>query len=161
MANLYQLTGEILALQSMAYEEDDEAFKDTLEALQLEQHDAIEYLTKLMKNITADVDAHKAEEARLKKSREVLEHRIERIHTAIFNAVKATGEKSFKTSLFSYTVKSNPPSVKYDVPEDKIPKMFRIKQPDKIDKQAIKDYIKSGKSCTFAHLEQGESLVIR
>ena len=74
-----------------------------------------------------------------------------------------TGKVKFKTALFSFGIRKNPPSVVIDEPYlENIPARFLIPQDPTVDKKAMKDALKAGEDLTgLCHLEQTESLSIR
>ena len=100
------------------------------------------------------------ESKRLENGYKTIERNIARMKQALQDSMIATGKTKFKTDLFSFTVRKNPASVVIDR-ETSIPPEFLIPQDPKIDKKAIKAAIDRGDDITFAHLEQGESLIIR
>lgn len=74
--------------------------------------------------------------------------------------------------MFSFNIQKNGGKRKLvvDVDVEKVPEKYRIKQPDAIDGESIREYLKENGlegqdgslNCEFAHLEpQGESLRIR
>ena len=74
-------------------------------------------------------------------------------------AMQLTGKTKFKTELFGFSIQKNPPAVVIDNEED-IPKEYYIPQDPKLDRTAIKKFLKDNE-VSWAHLQQGESLRIR
>ena len=70
-----------------------------------------------------------------------------------------TGKRKFKTDLFSFGIQKNPPTVVVDQ-KDKIPEEYWKAQEPKLDKTALKKWLKDNAE-EYAHLEQSEGLRIR
>ena len=72
----------------------------------------------------------------------------------------ATGKTKFKTSLFSFGIQKNPPSVVID-DDQAVPFDYLVVQDPKPDKKRMLAELKAGKELPFARLKQTESLRIR
>lgn len=162
MANIYQLTNDFLHVQELIEEGelDLEMLQNTLECLDYEIEEKAEGYAKIIKNLTAEIEGLKKEEERFANKRKSIENSIANLKKNLETAMILTGKKKFKTNLFSFNIQKNAPSVKI-LDETKIPKEFKIPQPDKIDNKAIIQQIKEGKEFDWAKLEQSESLRIR
>ena len=114
---------------------------------------------KLIQELNGSVSTLDAEIDRLEKRRDALISNAQNLKKYIESAMIATGKKKFKTDLFGFNIQKNPPSVVIDRKED-IPEEYWIAQQPKLDKTALKKWLKDNKA-DFAHLEQGESLRIR
>ena len=81
MSSLYEVTGNILALQEMLENpmDDEDVLADTLEAVQGEYEAKLEAYCKVIKNIEADMEALKAEAKRLTDKRKTLESNVDRL----------------------------------------------------------------------------------
>lgn len=159
--NLYDLKEAYKGVQQAIDEGED------LEGVLLTIDDAIEdkadNYAMLIANLNSDIDAIKAEEARLKERRQRIEKSIDTLKQNLFTAMKETGKEKFKTSLFSFTIAKNggKTPVIVDVEIAKLGDDFVIvtKKPN-LD--AIREYIEKTGDITFAHFgERGESLRIR
>lgn len=161
-ASLYELTDEYLTVLEMAEDPDvdPEVFSDTLEGLGGEIEIKADGYAKVMKALESQAAGIKAEEARLGARRKTLEANVERMKRSLEQAMILTGKTKFKTELFSFGIQKNPASVVID-DESKIPEEFWIPQDPKLDKAGIKEMLKTGEACDYAHLEQSESLRIR
>jgi cell division protein YceG involved in septum cleavage len=159
---LYDLTAEYMVLLDMAEDPDidPQAFADTLEALGGEIEMKADGYARAMKQLEGISATVKYEYKRLENRAKTIDKNIARMKQALQDSMIATGKTKFKTDLFSFTVRKNPASVVIDR-ETSIPPEFLIPQDPKIDKKAIKAAIDRGDDITFAHLEQGESLIIR
>lgn len=162
MSTLYELTNDYLTLLDMAEDPDidEQALIDTMEGIEGEIEIKADGYAKVMKQLEATSANLEYEEKRLMNRRKTIDRNIKRMKQALQDAMVATGKPKFKTDLFSFTIRKNPASVVIDR-ETCIPPEFLIPQDPKIDKKAIKAAIDRGDDITFAHLEQGESLIIR
>lgn len=158
---LYELTGQYLELEEMAAngEIDEQTFMDTMESITEDIKDKADGYARVIRNLEANIEAYKNEEERLYSRRKTLENNIKRMKSNLQNCMCITGEKKFKTDLFSFNIKKNPKKLVVDKVED-VPEEFLIMQEPKVDGKALKDFI-ADKEVSYAHLEQGESLVIR
>lgn len=162
MATMYELTTEFKELLAMAGDPDiePEAITDTLEAITGEIELKAENTAVIINELTAEAAKIKAEETRLTERRKALEAHATRLKDGLYNAMKTVGREKFKTTLFSFNIQKNPVKLIID-DESKVPKKYLIEQAPKIDNTALKEYLKSGKTCRYAHLEQTEGLRIK
>lgn len=162
MSTLYELSEQYQELLSMALDPDvdPEALADTMEAIEGEIEAKADGYAKVMKELRAVADARKAEAKRLTDGAKSIEANIDRMKSALEAAMRLTGKTKFKTTLFSYGIQKNPPSLKIDMP-DRVPEEFLIPQEPKVDSAAIKKELKEGVVYNWCHLEQSESLRIR
>lgn len=158
---LYELTDQMLALYAMADDPDidPQAWADTLEGIEGALEDKADNYAKLMRQMQADADALKAEEERFYNRRKALENHIASMKDRLQTMMQATGKTKFKTQFFSFGIQRTAPAVVIDDPMA-VPKTFLIPQQPKLDKAALRDWLKENE-CGFAHLESGESLRIR
>ena len=165
MASLYELTGQFASLQEMMEDGDTDmdAVMDTMEALDFEIEAKADGYAKIIRNLTSDILGIQTELTRLASKKSALEHNIDRLRTALKNAMEATGKTKFKTELFSFCVANAPAAVVLDAKTlEDIPAEYLIEQEPKIDRQKLKTDIQSGKDLEgIAHLEQGKSLRIK
>ena len=162
MSTLYELTNEYMALLEMAEDPDidPQAFADTLEALGGEIEMKADGYARVMKELEGRAATMRFESKRLENGYKTIERNIDRMKHALQDSMAATDKRKFKTDLFSFSIRKNPASVVIDHATC-IPPEFLIPQDPKVDKKAIKAAIDRGDDITFAHLEQGESLIIR
>ena len=162
MSTLYELTEQFQELLSMALDPDvdEQALADTMEGIECEIKEKADGYAKVIKSLEADVEALKAEEARLAGRRKNISANIDRMKRALESSMRATGKTKFKTTLFSFGIQKNPASLKIDNP-DRVPAEFLIPQDPKIDTVGIKKELKEGTVFDWCHLEQGESLRIK
>ena len=162
MSTLYELTNDYLTLLDMAEDPDveEDVLRDTMEGIEGEIEIKADGYARVMKQLEATSANLEFEEKRLMNRRKTIDRNIKRMKQALQDAMVATGKPKFKTDLFSFTIRKNPASVVIDHATC-IPPEFLIPQDPKIDNKAIKAAIDRGDDITFAHLEQGESLIIR
>jgi hypothetical protein len=139
---------------------DPQAFADTLEALGGELEMKADGYARVMKELEGRAATMRFESKRLENGYKTIDRNIDRMKHALQDSMVATDKRKFKTDLFSFSIRKNPASVVIDR-ETSIPPEYLIPQDPKIDKKAIKAAIDRGDDITFAHLEQGESLIIR
>ena len=158
---LYELTGQYLELEEMAAngEIDEQTFVDTMESITEDIKSKADGYARVIRNLEANVEAYKNEEERLYSKRKTLENNIKRMKSNLQYCMCVTGERKFKTELFSFNVKKNPKKLVVDKIEA-VPEEFLIMQEPKVDTKALKEFV-ADNEVSYAHLEQGESLVIR
>lgn len=158
---LYELTGQYLELEEMAAngEIDEQTFVDTMKSITEDIKSKADGYARVIRNLEANVEAYKNEEERLYSKRKTLENNIKRMKSNLQYCMCVTGEKKFKTELFSFNVKKNPKKLVVDKIEA-VPEEFLIMQEPKVDTKALKEFV-ADNEVSYAHLEQGESLVIR
>lgn len=174
MANIYELTGEFLQLLEMLEDEeiDEQVIMDTLESVEYEIEDKADGYAKIIKALETDVEGIKKENDRLTSRKKTYENRIKQLKENLEMCMKVTGKKKFTTDLFSFNIQKNGGKRKLivDVDVENIPEEYRIKQPDAINGDKLREYLKENGlegqdgsiNCEWCHLEpQGESLRIR
>lgn len=162
MSNLYELNDNIRQLQAIyeAGEIPEDAFNDTLEALNMEREEKIKNICKWIANISADREGYKAEIKRLSNKDKQAENLQKRLQNYLMSALSAAGQRKIKAGTFTVSIAKSAPALRiYD--ESLIPKTYYVPQPDKLDHAAIKEAIKSGQKVPGAELVQGEHLNIR
>ena len=159
---MYELTADYMTVLNMATDAatPPDAIADTLEAIGGEIEIKAENSAVIMQELTAESEKLKNEIERLTARKKSLETNVAAIKERIFDAMKTTGKEKFKTTLFSFSIGKNPAKLVIDDAE-KIPRKYMIPQPAKIDNVKLKEDLKAGKVCSYAHLEQGESLKIK
>lgn len=164
MSSLYEVTGNILALQEMLESpiDDEQILKDTLEAVQGEYEAKIESYCKVIRNIEADIEAFKIEAKRLNEKAKMLEGNRDRLKKAMFESMKATNTPKVKAGVFAVAIQKNGGKlpVIVDVETEYLPKEL-VKVVESPDLEAIAKLIDSGNT-QYAHYgERGESLRIK
>ena len=165
MATLYELTSDYENLLQLAEDPDTDPqiLKDTMEAIEGEIEEKADGYAMIVKELEAQELALKMETDRLTNRRLAISNNITCLKRGLEAAMRLTGKTKFKTTLFSYGIQKNPPSVVMDEQYiENIPKDYlKYKDPD-IDKKRILADIKAGKDLSgIAHIVQTESLRIR
>ena len=167
MSSLYEVTGNILALQELLESpiDDEEILKDTLEAVQGEYEQKIEGYCKVIRNIETDIEAFKIEAKRLNEKAKMLENNRDRLKKAMFDSMKATNTTKVKGQIFTVAIQKNggklPVIYKDDVDLSKIPDEL-VKVVESPDLEAIRNWLETGNAVEgFSLGERGESLRIR
>lgn len=149
MATLYEMTKEVANLYSMLQNDeiDEQTFADTFEAMSA---DKIEGYCQIIRQLSADEEMFKAEIERLSKRKKVCENAQARLKERMVGYFEAAGVDRINTGTFLVSVASTP-SVNI-IDEEKIPAEYRIAQPDKIDKCAIKTALRTDISVPGAEI---------
>ena len=165
MSTLYELTSDYEALLTMAEDPDidEQAFLDTLEGIDGAIEDKADNYARVIRTLEADAAACDAEAKRLRNKKQTIENNIKRMKSALQYSMQVTGKVKFKTALFSFGIRKNPPSVVIDTANVRdFPDEYIIESEPILDKKALKDALKAGEDLTgLCHLEQSESLSIR
>ena len=158
---LYEITGEILELLTMAEDSelDQKMIRDTMEGLDFEFEEKAEAYAKVVKTLEMDIAGLDEEIQRMTKRKATIKNNIDRLKRSLEGAMIATGKRKFKTPLFGFGIQKNPPSLNV-LDESKIPEEFWIEQQPKLDKKAALAYVKENEA-DWAELSQTESLRIR
>ena len=171
MANIYELTGELLSLMDKLYDEEinEDDLLQACEEVELAIEDKADGYAKILRNISADIKSIQAEERRLKERRQALEHRQAQLKYNLESSMRAIGKTKFKTDLFSFGIQNNPPSIKVEDSEAFIrwcqdndrEEFLKYKAPE-VDKTALKEaIIKDGEIIDGVEVVQTEGLRIR
>ena len=86
----------------------EEAIADTLESITSVLEDKVDNIACFIKNLTAEVDAIKAEEQKLAKRRKTKERQIARVTDYLANTLLASGYTKVETKSRSERVKRSP-----------------------------------------------------
>lgn len=167
--NIYEITGNFLTLQNMIENGDisEEVFNDTMESIEADLEEKADNYAKIIKNLTKDAEGLKVEETRLKEKRQFIENNIGKLKTDLEKAMILTGKTKFKTDLFSFGIQKNTPSIQ--ITDETIfiewakrhnDSFLTFKSPT-INKKAVMEELKEGKTVFGAQIVQGESLRIR
>ena len=146
MAALYELTGAFLELMDMLEDEecDEQCIMDTLESVEYEIEDKADGYAKIIKSLESKVNGLSKESDRLTARKKTYENRIKWLKHNLEMCMRATGKRKFTTDLFSFNIQKNGGKRKLvvDVDVEKVPEKYRIKQPDAIDGESIREYLK-------------------
>ena len=159
---LYEMTDNYKAVLEMAHNPDidEQAIKDTLEAIQGDIKEKADGYAKVIKELDGETDKLTAEIKRLTDRKNTIQNNIAYMKQSLKEAMIATGNLKFRTDLFSFNIQKNPPALVVD-DEKAIPQEYLIPQEPKVDKKAIINFLKDGNYVPYAHIEQSEGVRIR
>lgn len=159
MLNLYTLTQDFLALQSMMEEVeelDHEAIKNTMDGMSGDIDEVVDQSVKLVRNLEAGTEAVDAEIDRLTARKRRLEARTKSVRESIKALLIAAGRDKATTPLFTVTVAKGRESVRLidesAVPDDYVTVQTTIKP----DKKLIGEAFKSGQTVAGCEWVRGE-----
>lgn len=135
---------------------------DALEKLEMARETKIENAAMMVKNLSAEAAAIKAEEEKLAKRRKAIENKADDVKQFLIRALTredGTSEK-FRTARAAVTVKMNP--AKVIISDEKLlPEVFFREIIDrKPDRAQIKEVLSRGIEVPGAALERGRSVMI-
>lgn len=154
---LYELTEIYNNLLDLDLNDDD--LKSALSNIDDEIEIKANNIAKVLRDFDADIEALKSEEERLAKKRKVIENRQKQLKEYLQNTMLVLDKRKFKTTLFSFNIQKNAPSLKI-IDESKIPEDY-YKIEKKLNKTDLKEAVKNGLFKEAAELVQTESLRIR
>ena len=159
MASLYELTGSAFELQMLleSGDIDEDTYKDTLESLDINAK--IESVCKVIRNLTAEAEAYKAEKDRLAERQKTAENGIKRLKDSLLHYMLTTEQTKVKQGVFSVRI-NRTASVNITDPLVIPPDYLKFSEPQ-INKAEIKKAIQSGDEIPGAELVTNESIVIR
>jgi hypothetical protein len=159
MATLYEMTAQAKELYELlqAEEIDEQTFLDTLEAIGTDKK--VEGYCQVLKELQADFDKFDAEEKRLAARKSTVKNGIDRLKKSLLEFLKVSGQSKVEAGTFTVSVGTS--KATNIINESLIPSEFKIPQPDKIDKTAIKKAIESGTEVLGAEIIINESVRIR
>ena len=164
MAKLYQIVGELQDFINMNEGlEDEQAYKDTLEALQGELNDKVSQWGRAIKNMESDRDAIKAEADRQAARAKAIDNSITRMKETLLMYLKAAGVKKAGDNIIGASIVKNggkaPLIVDYINAED-LPQEFQ-KVTISANNDAIREALENGKQLEWARIgERGEHIKI-
>lgn len=94
------------------------------------------------RSVDAEVKVLKDEIERLSDRKKSLEKKSDWLKEYAYGAMKQFGIEKIKGTRLTVWIQNNPPSLDI-TDEEKVPKKFKVKQPDKIDKKLILEELKS------------------
>lgn len=150
MATMYELTTAYRELMDAldTCETDDEA-QDIINAVGQIEDDIMakgDAYTRIVRNLTSDVEALDAEIKRLEAKKKRTAAAIDRLKDNLKQAMSAANIDKIKTPIGTWSKRLGPWSVQI-VDEDAVPERFKVPQPPKIDKAAIRDEFKQTGEC--------------
>ena len=161
MANLYEITMDALELASLL--ETEELTPELEQALVINQEQlqakAGNY-AKVIANIQSDADAIDNEIKRLKAMKESKERAIDRLKSAVKNAMLISNIEKIESPLFKLSIRKSE-AVEVHIVEALPSAFINVKNVVTADKVAIKEAIKRGEHVTGAILIENFNLQIK
>ena len=155
----------------MLYDEevDDNEIVDECEHLELKIEDKADGYAKILKSLENNISGIDEEMKRLKERKETLKNRQQVLKNNLESSMRAIGKTKFKTDLFNFGIRKNPPSVEItdeaafikECQKNSRDDLLTYKDPV-INKTAVKNAIlKDGEVIDGAEVVQTERLDIR
>jgi hypothetical protein len=155
---LYEIKEQFLRLADM--ELDEQTMNDTLESLAFELEEKADNIACLIKQLTAESEAIKAESKNLAERAKAKEAKADKLTQYLFETFKAVGADKVETARNVIAIKKNPCSVVLDEGFSNSEYMVE-KVSIQPDKEKIKSDLKNGVEIAGAKLEQKERLAIK
>jgi len=162
MATLYELTDEFRQLLDMMEDPDvdPEVLQDTMDAIEGEFEVKAEGYAIAMGELKTKKEQIIAEVKRLNKWADALEANIERMNSAVMDAMDAIGKKKVETEHFRLSIVGNGGKRPLKI-TDKVPENYMRMKPE-IDTSKIRQELEDGKELSFAYLaDRGRRLSVR
>ena len=165
MANIYELTADMMKILSMMDDPDldQQTLKDTMEGIEGAYEDKFDGYAAVIRQLTGYINELDEEKKRIDARKESFENNVKKMKKIMLESMNATGKTKFKTAKNSFWTQKNKASVVidaksvWDIPED----FRRYKDPEP-DKTKIGEAIAAGQDFTgIAHMEQTESVRIK
>ena len=159
---LYDLAGAYAEVAQIILDDETptEALVNTLQSLEDAIENKADNIAKMVRNIAAEVEVIKLEEARLAERRRRLEKKQEGLKLYLKEQLEVAGLQKVKTPIFTISVRKNTGSVQV-VNEIEIPQMFWVTPPPILDKKSMSERLKSGEEIPGVTLVKGTSLQIK
>ncbi|MDG0821135.1 siphovirus Gp157 family protein, partial [Staphylococcus equorum] len=133
---------------------------DTLESINDALEDKADGYVSVIKSLESDNKAIDDEIKRLQQRKTTNKNGIDRLKESLKVYMEATGKTKFKTTLNSYNIQNNPPSLNV-IEEKHIPSDFWLSQAPKLDKKALLKHIKENDDVDGVEIKQTQSLRVR
>ena len=159
MSNLYELTSDLEILKDMDEIEDTKEIVSLIEAEIINKGTGI---VKLDRIFDANIKAIKNEIDRLQAKKRVVENNRKRLREYTVSCLENLGHKKIETPVGNMTIRKTAPILRI-VDESKLPeKYLEVVQTYKINKDMIKEDLKSGINIDGAYMtEPGTTLMIK
>lgn len=161
MSNLF----ELLTGYKQLYNKLDEGYsieglQDTLDSIEADMNTKVDNTVGLIRSVEADTDAIDKEIKRLQALKKQKNNFIGRLKQHLQDALEVQQKDNYRTATNYIYKRNNQPSVNI-TNEALIDKAYRIPQPDKYDKKAMKEDILAGADVEGAELVNSTSLVVK
>jgi len=141
---------------------DDEQASQILGQIEEAVEQKIENIGLARRSVDAEAEILKVEIKRLQDRKASLEKKSDWLKDYAYQAMKRFEIDKVKGTRLTVWIQNNPESVEI-INEDKIPKKYKVKQPDKVDKKLLLDELKGMdksalKKIKYATIKQGEGI---
>ena len=157
---LYEISKALNAFIE-AYEQGEipaEAYKDTLQGIEMEFEDKAEQIAKIIRNFEADNMGLQSEIDRLQAMAASNSNQIKYLKNYLYEQMKAVGKDKFATTLFKFSICKNGGELPMDIIGEVPDEYKKLVE----DNTKIRMALKSGEALGFAVLgERGEHLRIK
>lgn len=157
---LYEISKALNAFIE-AYEQGEipaEAYKDTLQGIEMEFEDKAEQIAKIVRNFEADNLGLQSEVDRLQAMATSNSNQIKYLKNYLFEQMKAVGKDKFATALFKFSICKNGGELPMEIIGE-VPDQYKKLVEDNVK---IRTALKGGEVLKFAFLgERGEHLRIK
>ena len=164
MAKLYEIVAELQDfIEANEGLEDEQAYKDTLEALQGELDDKVSQWARCIKNMEAERNAVKEEADRLAKRAKSIDNQVAHRKDTLLMFLKAAGRDKAGDAVIKASIAKNggKAPIIMNISEDDIPKEYQ-ECIYRANKEAIRNALESGTELEWAYLgERGEHINIK
>ena len=161
MSNLFELKDNYQQVYDLiAEQEDEQILKDTLASINDAIEEKADGYVAVIKSLEADNNAIDEEIKRLRQRKTSNQNGVKRLKESLQKVMEQTGKEKFKTSLNSYSIANNPPSLDI-IDETLIPKQYYVEQKPKLDKKELLKAVKGGLELKGVELKQSRSLRVR
>lgn len=161
--SLYQLTGELLAVQNALLEMDgldEEIIENTLAGYVAPLEEKAVGYVMVMRNLGALADGLKQQEKHFAERRKSVEAKIERLKKNLLDSLLAADRLKIERPEASITVAKTPGKVEV-LDESSIPGDYYDTRPPELNRRAIAEAIRAGETVPGADLVPGWSLRIK
>jgi hypothetical protein len=157
MAKLYELTGDIKALESMDL--DAETLADSIEGIAGEFEEKAKGILAFTENMNGDIDALDSQIKRLTERKKVLTNRKNNLRAYLLHNMEASGITKIECPLFTASLRKGV-EVAEIIDQDAIPDEYiDVKVTEKPDINALKRDLKAGKEINGVSLKRNPTTI--
>ena len=161
MTSLFNLTEDYKQIYDLIAEQGDEdVLSDTLDSVNDALENKADGYVAVIRKLEGDNHIIDEEIKRLKQRKNTNANGIQRLKERLQDSMERTGKTKFRTSLNSFTLANNKPSLDI-TDESMIPQQYYEEQQPKLNKQELLQYVKDNGEFRGVHLKQTRSLRVR
>lgn len=157
MTKLYELTGDIKALESMDL--DAETLADSLDGVTGEFEEKAKGILAFTENMNGDIDALESQIKRLTERKKVLTNRKSNLRSYLLHNMEASGITKIECPLFTASLRKGM-EIAEITNQDLIPDEYiEVKVTEKPDLNALKRDLKAGKEINGVSLKRNPTTI--